>query len=148
MFLFWPKRLDWREGRITIICVHCPIRRLFLELYCSSGVQMGLLFTQLTFHCNSILFKSPIFFLKPKQIQLLSLAERARYDATIAGALYKRTSDGAKWQLRWFTLYQVITGKANNTCCSCCFTALCHTIEHYCCTWCALKCPLCPFHLQ
>ena len=38
--------------------------------------------------------------------QLLILAERARYDATIAGFLYKRTSDGSKWQLRWFTLYQ------------------------------------------
>ena len=41
------------------------------------------------------------------QVQLQSLAERARYDPTIAGALFKRTSDGAKWQLRWFTLYQV-----------------------------------------
>lgn len=41
------------------------------------------------------------------QVQLHTLAERARYDATIAGALYKRTSDGSKWQLRWFTLYQV-----------------------------------------
>lgn len=41
------------------------------------------------------------------QVQLQSLAERARYDPTIAGALFKRTSDGSKWQLRWFTLYQV-----------------------------------------
>lgn len=41
------------------------------------------------------------------EAQLLNLAERARYDSTFAGNLYKRTSDGAKWQLRWFTLYQV-----------------------------------------
>ncbi|XP_045030323.1 ras-specific guanine nucleotide-releasing factor 1 isoform X1 [Daphnia magna] len=40
------------------------------------------------------------------EVQLHTLGERARYDATIAGALYKRTSDGSKWQLRWFTLYQ------------------------------------------
>lgn len=38
--------------------------------------------------------------------QLLILAERARYDATIAGFLHKRTSDGSKWQMRWFILYQ------------------------------------------
>ncbi|KZS20939.1 Ras-specific guanine nucleotide-releasing factor 1 [Daphnia magna] len=41
------------------------------------------------------------------EVQLHTLGERARYDATIAGTLYKRTSDGSKWQLRWFTLYQV-----------------------------------------
>ena len=45
--------------------------------------------------------------IKVTESQLLMLAERARYDATLAGPLYKRTADGTKWQSKWFTLYQV-----------------------------------------
>ena len=45
--------------------------------------------------------------IRVNDVQVQILGERARYDATISGSLYKRTSDGSKWQLRWFTLYQV-----------------------------------------
>ena len=45
--------------------------------------------------------------IRVNEVQVQILAERARYDAVISGPLYKRTSDGNKWQLRWFTLYQV-----------------------------------------
>ncbi|XP_078617291.1 ras-specific guanine nucleotide-releasing factor 1-like [Branchiostoma floridae x Branchiostoma japonicum] len=38
--------------------------------------------------------------------QLLSLSACARADATLAGFLYKRSSDTGKWQQRWFALYQ------------------------------------------
>ncbi|XP_019615888.1 PREDICTED: ras-specific guanine nucleotide-releasing factor 1-like [Branchiostoma belcheri] len=38
--------------------------------------------------------------------QLLSLSACARADATLAGYLYKRSSDTGKWQQRWFALYQ------------------------------------------
>ncbi|XP_065577423.1 ras-specific guanine nucleotide-releasing factor 2-like isoform X1 [Artemia franciscana] len=44
--------------------------------------------------------------IKVTESQLLMLAERARYDAALAGPLYKRTADGTKWQSKWFTLYQ------------------------------------------
>ncbi|KAG8232318.1 hypothetical protein J437_LFUL009417 [Ladona fulva] len=39
--------------------------------------------------------------------QLAMLSERAHYDHSLAGYLHKRTADSAKWQLRWFVLYQV-----------------------------------------
>lgn len=39
--------------------------------------------------------------------QLIMLSERAHYDHSQAGYLYKRTADSTKWQLRWFVLYQV-----------------------------------------
>ncbi|XP_043516819.1 ras-specific guanine nucleotide-releasing factor 1-like isoform X3 [Frieseomelitta varia] len=38
--------------------------------------------------------------------QLAMLAEKARYDHSLSGYLHKRTADLAKWQLRWFVLYQ------------------------------------------
>ncbi|XP_071449632.1 ras-specific guanine nucleotide-releasing factor 1-like isoform X1 [Hetaerina americana] len=38
--------------------------------------------------------------------QLAMLSERAHYDHSLAGYLHKRTADSAKWQLRWFVLYQ------------------------------------------
>ncbi|XP_043277433.1 ras-specific guanine nucleotide-releasing factor 2-like isoform X2 [Venturia canescens] len=38
--------------------------------------------------------------------QIIMLSERAHYDHSLAGYLHKRTADSAKWQLRWFVLYQ------------------------------------------
>ncbi|XP_071844358.1 ras-specific guanine nucleotide-releasing factor 2-like [Apostichopus japonicus] len=38
--------------------------------------------------------------------QLLLLGTRARTDHSIAGNLYKKSSDNVKWKQRWFTLYQ------------------------------------------
>ncbi|XP_046610239.1 ras-specific guanine nucleotide-releasing factor 2-like [Neodiprion virginianus] len=38
--------------------------------------------------------------------QLVMLSERAHFDHSLAGHLHKRTADSAKWQLRWFVLYQ------------------------------------------
>ncbi|VVD05471.1 unnamed protein product, partial [Leptidea sinapis] len=38
--------------------------------------------------------------------QLIALSERAQYDHSQAGYLHKRSADNAKWQLRWFILYQ------------------------------------------
>ncbi|KAJ8303942.1 hypothetical protein KUTeg_017525 [Tegillarca granosa] len=38
--------------------------------------------------------------------QLLYLASKARQENTIAGLLYKKSSDTGKWQLRYFVLYQ------------------------------------------
>ncbi|XP_055550871.1 ras-specific guanine nucleotide-releasing factor 2-like isoform X3 [Wyeomyia smithii] len=38
--------------------------------------------------------------------QLLMLSDRAQYDHSMHGHLYKRTADNNKWQLRWFVLYQ------------------------------------------
>ncbi|KAK7793670.1 hypothetical protein R5R35_013152 [Gryllus longicercus] len=38
--------------------------------------------------------------------QLVMLSERARFDHVMSGYLHKRTADSAKWQLRWFVLYQ------------------------------------------
>jgi hypothetical protein len=35
------------------------------------------------------------------------LSEKAHYDPSVTGYLYKRTADLTKWQLRWFVLYQV-----------------------------------------
>lgn len=39
--------------------------------------------------------------------QLVMLSEKAHYDHSFTGYLHKRTADSAKWQLRWFVLYQV-----------------------------------------
>ncbi|KAK2169255.1 hypothetical protein NP493_1191g01016 [Ridgeia piscesae] len=38
--------------------------------------------------------------------QLLYLAAKARQQKSLGGYLYKKSSDGSKWQLRWFKLYQ------------------------------------------
>ncbi|KAI0219030.1 Ras-specific guanine nucleotide-releasing factor 1, partial [Lamellibrachia satsuma] len=38
--------------------------------------------------------------------QLLYLAAKARQQKSLRGYLYKKSSDGSKWQLRWFKLYQ------------------------------------------
>lgn len=39
--------------------------------------------------------------------QLVTLSERAHFDHSLSGYLHKKTADNAKWQLRWFVLYQV-----------------------------------------
>ncbi|KAG7203406.1 hypothetical protein KM043_013474 [Ampulex compressa] len=46
------------------------------------------------------------------------LSERAHYDHTHAGHLHKRTADSAKWQLRWFVLYQNLLFYYENEACS------------------------------
>ena len=146
MFFFGQQIRFERRSHYIHLCALSYLKITFRAILFACGTNGSTLIY--TAHVSLQLFiKSPILFLK--QIQLLSLAERARYDATIAGALYKRTSDGAKWQLRWFTLYQVITGKANNTCCSCCFTAVLHcaTPLNIIAVRRAIKCPQCPFHL-
>ncbi|XP_017765392.1 PREDICTED: ras-specific guanine nucleotide-releasing factor 2-like [Eufriesea mexicana] len=38
--------------------------------------------------------------------QLVMLSEKAHHDHSLTGYLHKRTADSAKWQLRWFVLYQ------------------------------------------
>ncbi|XP_014612802.1 PREDICTED: ras-specific guanine nucleotide-releasing factor 2-like [Polistes canadensis] len=38
--------------------------------------------------------------------QLVMLSEKAHFDNSMTGYLHKRTADSAKWQLRWFVLYQ------------------------------------------
>ncbi|KAI5722995.1 hypothetical protein M8J76_016750 [Diaphorina citri] len=38
--------------------------------------------------------------------QLTNLSDRAKYDHSLSGYLEKRTSDQARWQTRWFVLYQ------------------------------------------
>ncbi|XP_017883242.1 ras-specific guanine nucleotide-releasing factor 2-like isoform X2 [Ceratina calcarata] len=40
--------------------------------------------------------------------QLVMMSEKAQYDHSLKGYLHKRTADSAKWQLRWFILYQNI----------------------------------------
>lgn len=40
------------------------------------------------------------------EAQLMLLGTRARTDHSIAGNLYKKSSDNVKWKQRWFTLYQ------------------------------------------
>lgn len=49
--------------------------------------------------------------------QLMMLSERAHYDHSLAGYLYKRTSDSSRWQLRWFVLYQNILFYYDNDTC-------------------------------
>lgn len=39
--------------------------------------------------------------------QLVMISEKAHYDHSLSGYLYKRTADSTKWQQRWFILYQV-----------------------------------------
>ncbi|KAK2577824.1 hypothetical protein KPH14_001093 [Odynerus spinipes] len=49
--------------------------------------------------------------------QLVMLSERAHYDHSLSGYLHKRTADSAKWQLRWFVLYQnLLFYYENETC--------------------------------
>ncbi|XP_008204830.2 ras-specific guanine nucleotide-releasing factor 2 isoform X1 [Nasonia vitripennis] len=50
--------------------------------------------------------------------QLVMLSEKAHYDHSAAGYLHKRTADSAKWQLRWFVLYQNILFYYENEACS------------------------------
>ncbi|XP_012281932.1 ras-specific guanine nucleotide-releasing factor 2 [Orussus abietinus] len=50
--------------------------------------------------------------------QLVMLSERAHYDHSLAGHLYKKTADSAKWQLRWFVLYQNLLFYYENDTCS------------------------------
>ncbi|XP_049269734.1 ras-specific guanine nucleotide-releasing factor 2 isoform X3 [Rhipicephalus sanguineus] len=44
--------------------------------------------------------------LRMNDAQLLSLSEKALHDNCLRGYLCKRTADSARWQLRWFVLYQ------------------------------------------
>ncbi|CAD1473030.1 unnamed protein product, partial [Heterotrigona itama] len=50
--------------------------------------------------------------------QLAMLAEKARYDQSLSGYLHKRSADLAKWQLRWFVLYQNLLFYYENESCS------------------------------
>ncbi|XP_046833094.1 ras-specific guanine nucleotide-releasing factor 2-like isoform X2 [Vespa crabro] len=50
--------------------------------------------------------------------QLVMLSERAHYDNSLNGYLHKRTADSAKWQLRWFVLYQNLLFYYENETCS------------------------------
>ncbi|KAL2719368.1 ras-specific guanine nucleotide-releasing factor 2-like isoform X1 [Vespula squamosa] len=50
--------------------------------------------------------------------QLVMLSERAHYDHSLSGYLHKRTADSAKWQLRWFVLYQNMLFYYENETCS------------------------------
>nr|XP_033332842.1 ras-specific guanine nucleotide-releasing factor 1-like isoform X1 [Megalopta genalis] len=50
--------------------------------------------------------------------QLIMLAEKARNDHSMKGNLHKRTADSAKWQLRWFILYQNLLFYYENEQCS------------------------------
>ncbi|XP_066581022.1 ras-specific guanine nucleotide-releasing factor 2-like [Prorops nasuta] len=50
--------------------------------------------------------------------QLVMLSERAHYDHSKSGYLHKRTADSAKWQLRWFILYQNLLFYYENDSCS------------------------------
>ncbi|KAJ8669556.1 hypothetical protein QAD02_000815, partial [Eretmocerus hayati] len=40
--------------------------------------------------------------------QIIMLSEKAHYDHSMTGYLYKRAADSGKWQQRWFVLYQNI----------------------------------------
>lgn len=44
--------------------------------------------------------------IRMNEIQLLALAEKALNDNGMRGYLYKRSSDSARWRLRWFVLFQ------------------------------------------
>ncbi|XP_050595324.1 ras-specific guanine nucleotide-releasing factor 1-like isoform X1 [Bombus affinis] len=50
--------------------------------------------------------------------QLIMLSEKAHYDHSFTGYLHKRTADSAKWQLRWFVLYQNLLFYYENESCS------------------------------
>ncbi|XP_076247856.1 ras-specific guanine nucleotide-releasing factor 1 isoform X2 [Calliopsis andreniformis] len=50
--------------------------------------------------------------------QLVMLSEKAHYDQSLTGYLHKRTADSAKWQLRWFVLYQNLLFYYENENCS------------------------------
>ncbi|XP_015792676.1 ras-specific guanine nucleotide-releasing factor 2-like isoform X4 [Tetranychus urticae] len=44
--------------------------------------------------------------LRMNDLQLFALADKALHDNSKKGYLFKRTTEGSKWQLRWFVLYQ------------------------------------------
>ncbi|XP_076761835.1 ras-specific guanine nucleotide-releasing factor 1 isoform X3 [Xylocopa sonorina] len=50
--------------------------------------------------------------------QLVMLSEKALCDRSLTGYLHKRTADSAKWQLRWFVLYQNLLFYYENDTCS------------------------------
>ncbi|XP_054009578.1 ras-specific guanine nucleotide-releasing factor 2-like isoform X2 [Hylaeus anthracinus] len=50
--------------------------------------------------------------------QLIMISEKAQYDHSMTGYLHKRTADSAKWQLRWFVLYQNLLFYYENEHCS------------------------------
>ncbi|XP_076396250.1 ras-specific guanine nucleotide-releasing factor 1 isoform X4 [Megachile rotundata] len=50
--------------------------------------------------------------------QLVMLSEKAHYDHSMTGYLHKRTADSAKWQLRWFVLYQNLLFYYENESCT------------------------------
>ncbi|XP_043486896.1 ras-specific guanine nucleotide-releasing factor 2-like isoform X2 [Polistes fuscatus] len=50
--------------------------------------------------------------------QLVMLSEKAHFDNSMTGYLHKRTADSAKWQLRWFVLYQNLLFYYENDTCS------------------------------
>ncbi|XP_011638409.1 ras-specific guanine nucleotide-releasing factor 2-like isoform X3 [Pogonomyrmex barbatus] len=50
--------------------------------------------------------------------QLIMLSEKAHYDHSLSGYLYKRTADSTKWQQRWFVLYQNLLFYYENETCS------------------------------
>ncbi|XP_076644161.1 ras-specific guanine nucleotide-releasing factor 1 isoform X2 [Halictus rubicundus] len=50
--------------------------------------------------------------------QLIMLSDKAHQDYTMKGHLHKRTADLAKWQLRWFLLYQNLLFYYENEQCS------------------------------
>lgn len=59
---------------------------------------------------TSINFLAKIFImqrsLRMNDLQLFALADKALHDNSKKGYLFKRTTEGSKWQLRWFVLYQ------------------------------------------
>ncbi|XP_076221381.1 ras-specific guanine nucleotide-releasing factor 1 isoform X3 [Nomia melanderi] len=50
--------------------------------------------------------------------QLVMLSEKAHDDHSMRGYLHKRTADSARWQLRWFVLYQNLLFYYENEHCS------------------------------
>ncbi|XP_076624750.1 ras-specific guanine nucleotide-releasing factor 1 isoform X3 [Colletes latitarsis] len=50
--------------------------------------------------------------------QLIMISEKAQDDHSMTGYLHKRTADLAKWQLRWFVLYQNLLFYYENEHCS------------------------------
>ncbi|XP_076294613.1 ras-specific guanine nucleotide-releasing factor 2 isoform X2 [Lasioglossum baleicum] len=55
---------------------------------------------------------------KVNDSQLIMLSEKAHQDYTMKGPLHKRTEDMARWQLRWFLLYQNLLFYYENEQCS------------------------------
>jgi hypothetical protein len=44
--------------------------------------------------------------LRLNDVQLLALAEKSLHDNGLKGYLFKKSSEGNRWQLRWFVLFQ------------------------------------------